>query len=231
MTFSAQAWQAAGPRFAEIMRHPFLRRLVDGTLGEDVFVRYLHDDVHYLNGYARVLATIASRAPDADGIALFAGAAERAIAAELDVHRTYLLPRASDAAAGGVIGATPTCRAYVGMLNTVATCEPVEVAIAAVLPCFRVYSEVGRGIGDPGMDHPYRRWIDAYADPEFTEAVRAVEGYVDRLAEPVSDGRRGRMTAAYLDATRYEWMFWDAAWRAEAWPAPDARGPAHDTVS
>jgi thiaminase len=26
------------------------------------------------------------------------------------------------------------------------------------------------------------------------------------------------MRAAYLRSCRYEWMFWDAAWRLERWP-------------
>jgi thiaminase/transcriptional activator TenA len=26
------------------------------------------------------------------------------------------------------------------------------------------------------------------------------------------------MTAAFVRGCEYEWMFWDAAWRQEAWP-------------
>jgi thiaminase/transcriptional activator TenA len=45
--------------------------------------------------------------------------------------------------------------------------------------------------------------------------VRRVEAYADDLG-----GDRAAMLTAYVRATRFEWMFWEAAWRAEAWPVP-----------
>ena len=98
---------------------------------------------------------------------------------------------------------------------------PVEVAIAGVLPCFRVYAEVGAVLAArraPGA-HAYAAWIDAYAAPEFQEAVEQAERYVDGLS-----GDRRAMLSAYETATRYEWMFWDAAWRGDAWPARPPAG-------
>jgi len=33
-------------------------------------------------------------------------------------------------------------------------------------------------------------------------------------------GDSARALSAYREATRFEWMFWDAAWRHEVWPTP-----------
>lgn len=225
MNFAETAWDSAFPWFETILAHPFVRSLCDGSLDERTFVRYLVDDAHYLDGYARALALIASRAPDAHGMELFAGAAVGATAAERHMQRAFLLPRGIDPGAGDLNEPSPTCRAYVGFLEVAAALGPLEIAVAAILPCFRVYAEVGRALlaTRPGPEHPYGSWIQTYAAPEFDEAVRAVENYADRLAATSTDDSRNAMATAYLRATRFEWMFWDSAWRAEAWPEPGRR--------
>jgi thiaminase/transcriptional activator TenA len=219
MTFSEDAWRSSGPWFEAILRHPFLDALADGSLPEATFVRYLVDDAHYLERYARVLALIASRLPDASGTELFAGAAVGAIAAERALHRGFLAPRGLDPELdrGAVPEPSPTCLAYTGHLLELASGAPVAVAVAGVLPCFRVYAEVGSAIltrRAPG-EHAYAAWIDTYAAAEFERVVRRVEACADGL-----EGDRAAMLGAYAAAIRFEWMFWDAAWRAEAWPTP-----------
>jgi putative thiaminase-2 (transcriptional activator tenA family) len=41
---------------------------------------------------------------------------------------------------------------------------------------------------------------------------------LDRIAATTTPAMRERMHAAYTQAARLEWMFWDAAYRLEAWP-------------
>lgn len=215
MSFSEDAWQSVGPWFDAICRHPFLLGLTDGSLPEEAFTRYLVDDAHYLDRYARVLAQLAVRAPDPVGVELLAGSAGAAVAAERELHRGFLVPRGLDPDGDAAAEPTPTCVAYTGFLESAAATSAYDVGLAAILPCFRVYAEVGRHIlarRGPG-DHPYAAWIDTYAAPEFDEAVRRMEAHVDAVA---SDRRA--MSIAYERSTRFEWMFWDAAWRAETWP-------------
>ncbi|MFY0406099.1 TenA family protein [Solicola sp. PLA-1-18] len=220
MSWSEGAWSAVAPWYDAVLAHPFVAALSDGTLDGDVFARYLLDDAHYLLGYARALAGIASRAPDATGVALFAGAAAGAVEAERGLHRGFPKPLGLDPDAPGAAEPSPTCDAYVGWLQAQATSAPVEVAVASVLPCFRVYAEVGAAIAarGTGPDHPYRSWIETYADDDFDAAVRAASQYADGLAAATTPPRREDMTAAYVRATRFELMFWDSAWRGEAWP-------------
>lgn len=222
MSFSAQAWSTVAPWYAAITAHPFVTGLRDGTLDTHIFARYLTEDAHYLTGYATALAATSARLADPDDAALLARSAAEATQAERMLHRGFLAPMGIDPDAGHAGEPAPTGRAYVAMLQAAATLAPVEVAVAALLPCFRVYWEVGSAIaaGEPVPDHPYRAWIDTYADPEFEQATRQVEELADRLADTAPESRRGEMLQTYQHATRYEWMFWDAAWRAEAWPRP-----------
>ncbi|QDP96303.1 thiaminase II [Microlunatus elymi] len=228
--FSATAWQAVAGWFAAITEHPFIRQLADGSLPEVVFARYLLDDAHYLKGYASALASLSARSGDPEARLMLAASAASAIEAERSMHRQFLLPRNIDPDAPSspdpkaVAEPSPTCVGYVESLRAASVLEPLGVGMAAVLPCFRVYAEVGSWIvantGDSRPDHPYRTWIDTYADPAFAAAVGAAEAYADRLAVRAGADERAAMLAAYRRATRYEYMFWDAAWQDQRWPQP-----------
>lgn len=151
---------------------------------------------------------------------MLAGSAAQGIAVERELHASYLLPRGIDPRAPDAPEQSPTCSAYIGTLQTLAAYAPVEVGLAGVLPCFRVYAEVGRAVLAKASeaDHPYRAWIDAYADPGFDAAVRAIEEHADTVATTATAQRREEMVGAYQRATRFEWMFWDAAWHGDTWP-------------
>ena len=62
----------------------------------------------------------------------------------------------------------------VGDLLATAYHEPWEVLMAALLPCFWIYWDVGNTIARKAApDNPYRPWIDTYSDEAFGTAVRA----------------------------------------------------------
>lgn len=210
-----QAWRSVAAWYDAILGHPFVAGLRDATLPADAFVRYLVDDAHYLERYARVLARLAERAPDAQATALLGRSAAGAVEAERSLHTGELGERGVDASA---VEPSPTCQAYTGFLAEAAARAPFDVALAAVVPCFRVYAEVGRVVhaGRAEGPHPYAAWIDTYADPAFDAAV----GEVERLLDRVAGDPAGPLLEAYGRATRFEWMFWDAAWRGERWPVP-----------
>jgi thiaminase/transcriptional activator TenA len=80
---------------------------------------------------------------------------------------------------------------------------------------------LGGGLRDQAArDHPnpYAAWIDNYADPAFGEATKRVCALVDAAAQEASPATRTAMARAFKQATRFEWMFWDSAWRRESWP-------------
>jgi thiaminase/transcriptional activator TenA len=217
VTWSDDAWRSVQPTYEQIIEHPFVRHLRAGTLPRDVFLRYLLDDARYLSGYARALAMIAPRLPDAADVAVLARSAAGAVEAERALHGTLLGEHGIDVDAPGE--PSPTCQLYISYLIAAAATEPVEVALAAVLPCFRVYAEVGTAIAaGTAPDHPYAAWIATYSDPEFAAVTAEVEALADRLAKRAGAGVPERMDAAYALSTKLEWMFWDAAWRGERWP-------------
>jgi thiaminase/transcriptional activator TenA len=93
------------------------------------------------------------------------------------------------------------------------------VSVAALLPCFWIYWEVGKHLlATAAPDNPYQAWIDTYADETFAAGVRKVIAISDQLAEAASPGVRDQMSQAFERAAQLEWMFWDSAYRLERWP-------------
>ncbi len=57
-----------------------------------------------------------------------------------------------------------------------------------------------------------------YGGPEYQEIVDAVLAETDRTGAAAGPLELSRMRAHFTTTSRYEWMFWDAAWRQEQWP-------------
>ena len=219
MSFTKDAWERIGPLYASILELPFNRELAAGTLARERFIFYMLQDAHYLTWFGRALAVTAARAPDAEALIQFAGSAREAVVVERALHEGFFRTFGVSAAEAAATEPSPTCAHYTHYLLALAYNAPYEVSVAALLPCFWIYAEVGRHlleIAEP--DNPYQAWIDTYADEAFALGVRKVIQICDRLAAEATPAVRAEMQGAFVRAARLEWMFWDSAWRREAWP-------------
>jgi thiaminase/transcriptional activator TenA len=217
--FSAEAWSRNLALYEAIREMPFNRELREGVLAPDRFRHYVVQDALYLIGFGQALAVAAAKADDPDHIAQFARGAETAILVERELHAQYFRRFGIDPMAAASVPMSPACHHYVAFLLASGFREPLPVHLAALLPCFWIYREVGWHIhaGAP-PDNPFRAWIDTYAGEEFDAAVTAMIATADAIGGRQSEATRERMQAAFTRATQLEWMFWDSAYRQEAWP-------------
>jgi thiaminase/transcriptional activator TenA len=193
---------------------PFIAELADGTLPREKFLFYIAQDDIYLGAYARALAMIAARAEDPTLVAAFVKFAQIALVSEQMMHEEFF----KDTPAAGATEIAPACHHYSSFLLSTAAVEPVEVAMAAVLPCFWIYREVGAHIhksSAPG--NPYQAWIDTYVGEEFDALVDEAIALCDAVAEKATPRTRARMTEAYTFAARLEYDFWNAGYTMRQW--------------
>jgi thiaminase/transcriptional activator TenA len=217
--FSELAWQQTAPLRASIHALPFNAELAAGTLSRERFQGYIVQDAIYLGEYARVLAMAAARAPDAATLRSFAESAIGAIVVERALHERYMADFGIDPATIAQAEPSPDCLGYTSFLLATAYHEPWEVLVAALLPCFWLYWDVGTAITRvAAAGNPYRAWIDTYADEGFGAAVRAVIAVTDRAAEGASDAVRAKMMTGFVRCCQYEWLFWDGAYQRRGWP-------------
>jgi len=220
--FSDEAWQRTARLRNAIHRLPFNTELAAGSLSRDRFQAYIIQDALYLGRFSRALAIAAAKAPDSDTMQSFAHSALSAVAVERALHERYLREFGIDPARIGEAEASPDCLAYTSYLIAAAYHEPWEVLVAALLPCFRIYWDVGCAIAQTAAPaNPYRAWIDTYADERFGKAVEIVVAIGDRAAAAVTAATRAAMLAAFVRACQYEWLFWDGAYQRRGWPSFD----------
>ena len=218
-SFSAQLWESIADIYRAILAHPFITGLTDGTLPVESFAFYVVQDAHYLQGYARALAAVGSRAPTSGAMQMFARHAADAVAAELELHGTLLAELGISVEEVKRAEPAPTNLAYTSYLLATAHAGSYAEGVGSLLPCYWIYWEVGKELLRRGSPDPrYQRWISAYAAPEYGAVVAAVIAEADRIAPTLSAAERTLMRRHFLTTSRYELMFWDAGYRRESWP-------------
>ncbi len=221
-SLSLQLWDGAVDLYRAIEIHPFLQELADGTLPRPAFWQYLVQDGLYLLDYASALRVLAARAPDRSVARMLARHAEGAVAAESALQDDLLRELAADAFEKPAVASaqpSPTTLAYTSYLLAVVRGGSFAEGLAAVLPCYWIYWEVGTSLVPGGSPDPlYARWIETYGGAGFGDVTKEVLTVVDALGPEVDPAELGRMHHHYRTASRYEWMFWDAAYRREGWP-------------
>ena len=220
MSFSTEAWKHITPLYQKILAMSFNQELADGSLSRERFVHYMLQDAHYLIYFGKALAVTGARAPDPEAMIQLIRSAEECVVVERALHEGFFKDFGIDADQAAAAKPSPTCSHYIHYLLSTAHNSPYEVSVAALLPCFWIYWEVGKHLLEiANPDNPYQAWIDTYADDEFAESVKKVIKITDHIAEETTPLIRSEMMASFERASMLEWMFWDSAYRLETWPA------------
>jgi len=201
-----------------VLAHGFLQGLSTGDLSHEQFGYFIVQDTLYLNDYARALSLLAAKAPSyaASTVAAHASAT---VATELELHPALLTAAGLDPSLLTTAPKSPATTAYASYLLAVCAQRPFHEGLAAVLPCYWIYEQVGRTLVERGSPVPvYQRWIEAYAAENFADSVAEMLDVVDRVVGELPEAEVARMAEHIEVTTRYEWMFWDAALRDDRWP-------------
>lgn len=196
-------WAEIGDIRTSIDLLTFVQELVDGSLGEEEFARYLTQDALYLRDYSRALARASQLAPTTEEQAFWASAAHDSITAEMKLHRDWLATREM-----APPEPHPVTAAYVNHLLAASGGSAYGVLVAALLPCFWIYHDLGERLrAHSRVGHPFASWLDTYADPVFAAAtVQAVE-YAGRAAAKADAGERDAMWRAFRTSSQFELEF------------------------
>ncbi len=218
MAFSAELWRSIENIFAQILEHPFLKGLTDGTLDEEAFRFYVVQDALYLRDFARGLAILGAKAPEDDWLVMFCEHAKTAIIVERSLHESFFREWGLTDDEVYSTPMAPTNLLYTSYLLRIAHERPFYEGIGAFLPCYWIYLEVGKALEREGSPNSlYQRWIDTYSSAEYESVVRQVIAAVDQIAGTLTDAQREAMRQHFVLTSKMEWMFWDMGYRKEGW--------------
>lgn len=210
---AAAIWQA-------IYRHPFVAEVGRGTLPREKFRFFICQDYLYLKEFTRVLCLGGAKARELDVMDLFALHAHNTVLVERAMHSMFARRLGLTARQLETTSPASVTVAYTRHLLAVAHAGSLAELVAAVLPCYWIYREVGKRLLRRIPNDPlYARWIRAYAAPQFARLVDDQLRLVDHLGREASARERERMTEHFVLSSRYEYLFWDQAYRLARWPS------------
>ena len=217
--FTDRLRQRAAAIWDAQLHHPFLQGIADGTLDLEKFKFWLRQDYLFLIEYARLLALAAARSPDLNTMMRFATLLKETVDTEMNLHREYVAEFGIRPEELERESLAPTTRAYTDFLLRVAATGDFAELTAALLPCMWAFSEIGQRLAEQPSpaEKRYAKWIAMYSSPEFAELASWCRGLVDGLAEALPERDLQRLEAAFLTSSRYEWQFWEMAWKMEHW--------------
>ncbi|MFC7133575.1 MULTISPECIES: thiaminase II [Salinibaculum] len=221
MSFTDDLTDIGDPIWDAILDHPMVEQLGEGTLDEAPFRYWVRQDYVYLVEYARLFAYGAASAPDLKRMGTFAELLDSTIHTEMDLHRAYAADFGISEAELENTEPSPTTRAYTDFLIRTATTGSFGDLVAALLPCMWGFNVTGKRLAEGGLpDHEgYADWIEMYSGEEFTELTEWCKDLMDDVAAASTEADRERYRDLFRTSGQYEYLFWDAAWREEEWPA------------
>lgn len=203
-------WQAS-------FDHPFVKGIADGTLSLDRFRFYVMQDAYYLTHFAKVQAIGAVKATDLETTKSFARHAEQTCAAEMALHESFMELLEVTKEEWDAFEPSPSAYAYVSHMYRSSEGDLADV-LAAILPCYWLYYEIGENLKNAEPDHPiYKRWIETYGSEWFGELVEEQISRMDKLADGLPEKRRMELKERFRRSSYYEWNFWEQAWKKESW--------------
>jgi len=114
----------------------------------------------------------------------------------------------------------PITEAYTCHLQAVARSGSLGEIVAAVLPCYWIYGVTGKKLyrRRPKKPQIYRDWIETYASDGYWKLLREQIRLMDRLGAGAISAERKLMRSHFLLSSRYEYLFWEQAYRQQRWP-------------
>jgi len=211
---SEELWNSISDVYSAILSHPFMKGLTDGSLEEEKFRYYILQDFLYLREFSKALAVLSAKADSREESLVFADHMSHALGVEMSLHGYFISLWKVDT---NSVTPSPTNLLYTSYLLSTVYSRPFYEGVAAVLPCYWVYMEVGKELIKKGSHNPlYKKWIDTYGGEEYEKGVRAVINIVNSFK--LTEEQKEAVKRHFRTASIFEYMFWDSAYRLEKFP-------------
>lgn len=214
MKFSEIVWKKNDSIYKKIIDMPFNKELMNGSLDKKKFAYYIEQDSIYLKYYSKTLAVISSKTENTDYALAFLKSSVNSYIVEEEIVHKYFRDTFQFESTNKITAAN---LGYTSFLINTAHTEAFETAAASILPCFWIYNELSKHIKENAeiKNNPYRKWIDTYADEEFSNAAENMINIIDNLYNNASDSVKSKMISVFNIAFIWEYRFWSDAYNLD----------------
>ena len=216
--FTESLWTSIGDVYDRILNHPFIRGLIDGSLGEEVFRFYVIQDALYLRDFARGLALLGAKAPCDQWLMMFVEHARDAIVVERALHESFFRDWQLTDEQVYATPMAPNNLLYTSYLLRVAYDRPFPEILGSFLPCYWIYWEVGKELERQGSPKAlFRRWIETYSSEQYGSIVRQVVQVMNQVSQGLKEEDLRLVRDHFRVTSKLEYLFWDMGFHKQTW--------------
>ena len=193
-----------------IIGHPLVKGMAGATLPLPVFRNYIIQDCLYLKSYTEFLRVLAGRSTREAEREMLQRHLRGSAAAEVALHQSFFPLLDISHTMLEAAKTFPGCAQNAQFLKETSLSAPIHSALAAIIPCYRSYLEMGRKVVSHKPDHMiYSKWAALYSSPEYEADVLEIERAADARATAET---KLDMETFYSRGCRLEVGFLDAVW-------------------
>lgn len=216
--FTEKIRKKAEPVWQKSMLHPFIMDLQNGTLSKESFRFYLIQDYFYLNAFREIHQLAAQNTDDPEIKNIFLKNIAGIESSEISVRNTFFKELRITEEEINQTEVAPNTYHYISHMYKEANSESVGRTVAALLPCYWLYQEIGEALISKGSPDPlYQRWIETYESEGYKETVDAQKYIMNKLAHKASENEREQMEQAFFISSYEELYFWEMGYQKEEW--------------
>ncbi|CAF3943092.1 unnamed protein product [Adineta steineri] len=161
ISFTQEAWWKISHLYRNILDHPFIKEMGEGTLPEQKFDHFIQQDYLFMRDRAKAYCILVSRTVNDEEFRNYLDESGKAISKNADeLFRKYNFPNFTD----NQLKKGPACTGYTDFMLSKAMCDVTE-CLVALLPCAILFQKIGEHLKQTGVksNNPkYQTWIDSY---------------------------------------------------------------------
>jgi|TARA_B100000315_G_scaffold147459_1_gene136439 thiaminase/transcriptional activator TenA len=209
-----------GPIWEKVVTHPFVTEMADGSLDRSRFDIYFDQDYLFLKDWSILLSLATAKAPDFDAARELVSFLHLGLGGEEGLFQEAFRERGISREWVKALEYLPTTHNYSGYLRTQAYESTFTEVVATLLAVEWPYLDWAARADDAGRkpdNHYYQTWINIHTSPGMSGFVSWLRSVVDGSA-PTPE-LRAKLQEIFRSVLRYEYQFFDMAYRGEKWSA------------
>ena len=218
MSLTQELRRKYGDLWRGMVGHPFVEEMGEGTLPVEKFRAYFIQDYIFVRDLVYMVALGIAKAPDFQASSRLNGFLTGILDPENDLFLRAFKELGVSREEYSSAQPSPTTRAFGDFIMRSGLEGDFEDILTVLYVTEGTYLDWGTRLQEQGKSpaNPiYREWIDIHGPRVLGELVRWMGGHLDGADNAARRPRRERIFRTTL---RYEYLFWEAAYRGECWP-------------
>ncbi len=204
--WSKDAWESAKDIIEKIKNHKFIQKVIDGSLDENIFKRYVSQDILYCDIYESNLEKLSKKIDKEEYQAIIYKNSQVKFG---DLQRKQY----KDLNLPSEVTKSKITEKYTSYVTDLVENHSVQEGLASMLPCYWVYYDLGIYINEnkdknENKKNKYQDWIDTYSNPEFAEDFENYKKICDYYANLDPD-KKEKMTEIFVQCCQNEYDFFN----------------------